>query len=175
MSLKSKQTMKRFIEITGYIVIPVLFILTGIFSTQKHMNITGLLNNGKYQIYAYFTCLLLFIWMNYVLHEIYRSLKKELWILNLLIVCALFIPYIKDNPWISFLHVASAYMAFVIFSIMILHLCFNHKHLNMLYIAGIVTAFLSAMTAGGITALSECIIAIDASIVLTTLYVLKNR
>lgn len=167
--------MKVFIEVTGYIVIPLLFILTGIFSTKIHMNITGLLNHGKYQIYAYFICLLLFLWMNDVLHGIYGSFKKELWILDLLIVCALFIPYIKDNPWISFLHVASAYIAFVIFSIMILRLCFNHKYLNMLYIAGIVTAFLLAMTAGGITALSECIIAIDASIVLTTLYVLKNR
>lgn len=167
--------MKVFIEITGYIVIPLLFIITCIFSTKMHMNITGMLNNKKYQIYAYIICILLFLWMNYVLLGLYGSFKKKIWILDILILCALFIPYIQKNPFISFLHVASAYAAFVIFSIMIARLCFNHKYLNMLYIACIVTAFLLAMTAGGITALSECIIAIDASIILTALYALKNR
>lgn len=167
--------MKRCTEITGYIVIPILFILTGIFSTRQDMNVTGMLNDKEYQIYAYIICLLLFLWMNYVLYGIYGSFNKELCILDLLILCALFIPYINENPFVSFLHVAMAYVSFVLFSMMILRLCFVYKYLNMLYLAGTAAAFLIALTDGGITALTECIIAIVSSVVLTSLYVLKNR
>lgn len=155
--------------------IPLLFILAGIFSTHQHMNVTGMLNDREYQIYAYSVCILLLIWLNYVLHGIYKRFTKEIWIIDLLILCALCIPYMQDNPFVSFLHIFTAYAAFIDFSFMIVRMCFVHRNLCMLYVAGVIAAFLTALTAGGITALTECIIAIDSSVVLTSLYVLKNR
>ena len=166
---------KHLIIFTGCILIPAAFLACMLIMGYPYDNLTGLLNDPVWRIPSHIVFLLMLTWLCFCLYRIgMKTIPKELvlydlGILALLSVVCLFLPYEETSQLISGLHIVAAYSAFIWMNIIFWRYIPNQTAMRNIYLLLLLFALLHSLTRSAVTGLSEVVIGIGISVMISLL------
>lgn len=175
MSKKNSQLKKRCIQLIGYGLIPLLLWLTYFIFDMSDINFTGVINQENGWIMK-LGGLSLWAWFNVLLIPLTTSLRHQkqwVFLMDLLAVLTMIIPYHNQADVLSNLHVLCANGTLFIFNYVFIASHIHDLSKLRLYFMFTLPAFLLILSTMSINGLSEIVYAWGISITLTAEYTKK--
>lgn len=160
--------------LTGCLLIPVMLAVPLVFSSSADGNYTGVINMPNETGLFLLCCLPPFLYLLAVFYRLGLRLRINGWRKQILLflasgLLAVLIPYGTREDFFSGLHVLISYLVLGIQIVMMAELLWLFAGVRRFYLAGILLAFLLAVTAGAVSGLSEWVYLTVTSIALTWL------
>jgi hypothetical protein len=154
------------------VVWPLLFILVLCSEGLWKYNFTGLLTDSPHHVLyrIAFACIL--AWLVRTLYRLsFAHARKVLFAFAFTAILALFTPYLHGQDFITNLHLAFSFAAFLFFNGCFLSLLQYRRNLLLFYFCLLLTCILLVITAGAVTGIAELIYAVCTSILLGILLI----
>ncbi|MGM9942399.1 MAG: hypothetical protein ACI32N_10495 [Bulleidia sp.] len=156
---KISQHTETVISIIGNLIIPIALWVTYFIADFDEYNYTGAINRPDIGIFMKCAGLILWAWVNVLLYRctVLKKKNAQLFILDVLALCTMFIPYHNEADLTANLHVVFGLLTLVWFNLMIVQNGMRDFRLLRLYVMLCIPAFVFVLRAMSIDGLSEII------------------
>ena len=158
------------IRFTGYILIPAVFLGSLAAAGWKDFNLTGLLQIREYTFLSHAVCMLIYLWMLFLILRISPGTDRRLLrLLHITAAASVFLPWSQQEQIISNLHIIAAYAAFILLNLITVPLIMRNHTCMRICILTMLFCLLHCMTYSSVTGPAEAAYACMLSGVLTYL------